>query len=347
MGIIMLTIFSHLSSLHTLPIHIEHARPRLLYRERIRTPVMSTAKFIQPLGGEADSSKKPILLFLPGIDGTGLAGVAGQWPRLSPLFDIWSMRLEPEDRSSFDSLADLIITFIGQSAESSDVERRRVLIVGESTGAVLALNVALRAAQLVDALALINPATNFGVPATPFSGPPTLDRLLPAVAPLLPLLPRPVYEAAAPLVTPLFGKPGWFSTLGGAQELPRSLPSPAEALATSRTLATVLPPGALEWRLRSLLSVGVRSTNERLAATAGQPPRWAASCLLLAGAEDRLLPSPAETRRLQQALPGAIRKARTLARDPYHRDPVPGTPMPGTQYRDSPFLGSHPASPNA
>ena len=151
---------------------------------------------------------------------------------------------------------------------------------------MLALGVALREPALIDGLAIVNPATNFG------SAP------LAAVAPLLPLLPRPLYEASAPLVTPLFGKPGWLRTLGGDASQPRALPTPADFVAASRTLVDVLPPDALAWRLRSLLSDGVAAVERALADRSGRELPWARNCLLLAGDADLILPSRAETQRL-------------------------------------------------
>ena len=48
----------------------------------------------------AQNPSLPLLLFLPGIDGTGGAG-ATQWPRLAPLFECHAMSVSVDDRSSF------------------------------------------------------------------------------------------------------------------------------------------------------------------------------------------------------------------------------------------------------
>ena len=41
----------------------------------------------------------PVLLFLPGIDGSGRAGLT-QWPRLESNYEVHALSLTPDDRSS-------------------------------------------------------------------------------------------------------------------------------------------------------------------------------------------------------------------------------------------------------
>ena len=74
----------------------------------------------------ADATK-PLLLFLPGVDGTGLAG-ATQWPRLRE-FDVHAMRLPVERGPSFDRQAESYLVSYQVTSASSEVrglqERRR------------------------------------------------------------------------------------------------------------------------------------------------------------------------------------------------------------------------------
>ena len=233
-----------------------------------------------------------MLLFLPGIDGSGNAG-STQWPRLATTFEVHALSFTPNDQSSFEDVIDGCITFLADTAAG-----RGSLIVGESTGAVAALGVALRAPSAVDGLCLVNPATSYSGSA------------LSAVAPLLPQLPRNLYRAAPFVVTPLFGKPDWFRTIVEAGP-PPLIPTPADVLAASEALADVLTPEALAWRLEAQLETGARRVNELLGSR--PTPTAAAATLLLAGGRDFILPSVRETARLQERLPGSVRKVLPFA----------------------------------
>jgi pimeloyl-ACP methyl ester carboxylesterase len=233
----------------------------------------------------------PLLLFLPGIDGTGGAG-ATQWPRLSDLFEVHSMSLSTDDRSSFDECVDACVSFL--DARPS----RSALLVGESTGAVLALGVALRAPPTCAGLCLLNPATSYTSTA------------LSAFAPLLPLLPRQLYDATPALVAPLFGKANWFRTIVRTPPPTPTplLPLPSDILAASAALAEILPPGALAHRLSAHLQDGSAAVNARLAAPSAAAALQTTRTLLLGGERDVVLPSVAETARLETLLPHATRK---------------------------------------
>eukprot|EP00965_Chrysotila_dentata_P215915 6189068-Pleurochrysis_carterae.AAC.1 len=111
-------------------------------RSSVRSATTSVAR-------KSDSSK-PLLLYLPGIDGTGMSGKT-QWPRLSHDFDIWCLGLSPEDRSSHVQLITSVEEFVveqtglEQQNSASDGDRmsrapadtkdkRQVLLLGESAG---------------------------------------------------------------------------------------------------------------------------------------------------------------------------------------------------------------------
>ena len=169
----MLLLASHLVlAFVAMPNPNRFGRPRAA-----RCAQVALFEIFQPSGCETSDDTKPLLLFLPGIDGSGLAG-ASQWPRLRADFSIHALRIPPDDRTSFDAQVDFVERWL---VERSAGDRRDALLVGESAGAVLALGVAFRAPSRVSALCLVNPATSFA------SSPMAL------VAPLLPLLPAALY----------------------------------------------------------------------------------------------------------------------------------------------------------
>ena len=254
---------------------------------------VTLVEIFQPPGCQtSDETTRPLLLFLPGIDGAGLAG-ASQWPRLRAEFSIHALRIPPQDRTSFDAQ----VTFVERwLAERGAGDQRDAMLVGESAGAVLALGVALRAPERVSTLCLVNPATSFA--RSPMA----------LVAPLLPRIPRQLYEATPAFITPIFGRPSWAAPILGEAAPPRtaSLPAPEQMLRASRALAALLPPEALSWRIEQL-GAAAAAVNAQLKSAEGAPA-WAARTLLLAAELDAVLDSEGETRRLRALLPGATRR---------------------------------------
>ena len=149
---------------------------------RHAAPVLAGLEFQR----KTAASDGPLLLFLPGIDGTGGAG-ATQWARLASQYEVHSLSYGADDRSTFDECVEACTDFL-QS------QQRAALLVGESAGAVLALGVALRSPESVNALCLVNPATSYS------------DSPLSTIAPLLPNLPRQLYEISPGIISPIFGK---------------------------------------------------------------------------------------------------------------------------------------------
>jgi len=159
-------------------------------------------------------------------------------------------------------------------------------------GGVTALGVALARPDLVSALVVANPATSYDRAA--------ISRLAPA----LPRLPSRLYSSLPSLVTPLFGKPGWFDgLLEEDDETPASLLE--DILKRSAALSAALPAAALEWRERELVRAGAREVNALLAARRGVLP-WAERAIFVAGGRDFVLPSVDECRRLSRAIGGRV-----------------------------------------
>ncbi|GKY99817.1 hypothetical protein MPSEU_000935500 [Mayamaea pseudoterrestris] len=124
-------------------------------------------------------ANKPLLLYLPGFDGTFFSPFL-QFPELSTIFDVRCMTIGTDDRSSFAELSDqviqylqselldaahsanetshehnntssssssysLLLNFLGVGRkEGAPKQKRSVYLAGESFGGILALNVASR-----------------------------------------------------------------------------------------------------------------------------------------------------------------------------------------------------------
>ncbi len=83
-------------------------------------PILYRPQFQRPAGAPADPSTLPLLVYLPGIDGTGLAAYR-QFQPLSTAFDLRCVFMPPGDRTSFEGLVDSL---------AKQVQRPRRLGVG-------------------------------------------------------------------------------------------------------------------------------------------------------------------------------------------------------------------------
>ncbi|MBD2258513.1 alpha/beta hydrolase [Pseudanabaena sp. FACHB-2040] len=98
----------------------------------------------------------PLLVFLPGMDGTGTLYV-NQTQRLRQYFDIRCLVIPADDQTPWEGLVQQTVKLIKQ-----DRQGRPVYLCAESFGACLALQVVAHAPDLIDRLILINPASSFG-----------------------------------------------------------------------------------------------------------------------------------------------------------------------------------------
>lgn len=109
------------------------------------TPSLFAPIFPQP--------DKPLLLLLPGLDGTGQLFVS-QVRSLAQDFDVRCLMIPEENRQDWFELAQAVVQLV------DDVGRDRPLyLCGESFGGCLALQVALTAPSRLAHLVLINPAS--------------------------------------------------------------------------------------------------------------------------------------------------------------------------------------------
>eukprot|EP00249_Psilotum_nudum_P022181 c28408_g1_i2 orf=78-2234(+) len=227
----------------------------------------------------------PVLLFLPGMDGTGL-GMILHHTVLGKLFEVCCLHIPVQDRTSFEGLARIVEAMLHEI--DSNMNLKPIYIVGDSLGGALALTVAARNPTMDLVLILSNPATCF-------------DRSqLQPLLPLLHMLPNELYHTMPYLLSFTIGNPILMamvnvqtnlSPLKQVQQLSDNL---VALLPTLPRLSNVIPKEALLWKLK-LLHSAAAYTNSRLHAVK-------AEVLLLVSGKDQVLPSTEEAKRLRSSL---------------------------------------------
>lgn len=111
-----------------------------------------------PLDCGKPPANAPLLLYLPGIDGTGL-GMASHHQSLGELFEVRCLHIPSMDRTSFEGL----LTFVEGTLklEFRRAPARPIYLVGESLGGCLALALSANNPDIDLVLVLVNPATCF------------------------------------------------------------------------------------------------------------------------------------------------------------------------------------------
>lgn len=240
-----------------------------------------------PADQQADRNSKPVMVYLPGIDGTGLAA-AKQFPMLMKHFNLVTFVTPPGDRTSYEGLLQILTNFI----ESLDLPPYLpVYVMGESFGGLLALSLASRCPGMVDRVVLVNPATSFS------------KSLWPQIAPVLLNTPREAYGALPLLLAPVLGNP--INLLQASlDDIPEgtSLVDQAIALVDGAfgllnqlpILADILPRDTLAHKLE-LLKQGCEVVE-------GEVGDVKQRVFVLVGDQDLLLPSEQEGSRLKSKL---------------------------------------------
>ena len=228
---------------------------------------MSPLKFLSP--NPADPSK-PLFIFLPGMDGNGRL-LRPQIEGLTPWFDIRCLALGPQDANEWKPLARQVSQLIAQELLVSPTDRKRaVYLCGESFGGCLAMQLLVLSPHLFDRVILVNPASSFRRLPWMQLGP-LITRQLPNLA----------YRYSAKGIIPFLIEP--------------SRVSRRDRVALESAMESV-PAKTAAWRM-SLLS---QFEVERLPLE-----RMTHPVLLIAGGNDRLLPSQRETKSLLARFPNA------------------------------------------
>ncbi len=117
----------------------------------------ATRKFKQtPRGVYTAETMQPLLIYLPGMDGTGQL-FGNQTREIGREFEVRCLAIPPLLLMSWDALTVAVIKLIEIEIASCSA-KRMVYLCGESFGGCLALKVATYAPELFDRIILVNPA---------------------------------------------------------------------------------------------------------------------------------------------------------------------------------------------
>jgi pimeloyl-ACP methyl ester carboxylesterase len=232
----------------------------------------------------------PVLLILPGIDGTGYTAAA-QFPSLSERFDLKSFFIPVEDRTPIEGLVKILRDYIEEEVSQSP-DSRPIYVLGESFGGILALLLADSCGHLcLNRVVLVNPATSFQ--SSIWSS---------ALGDLLPQLPAQAYDVVPYAISPFLGNPLSLARTRVSGEDP-SLASQAvqtiaglfELVPVLDNLKEILPQETLQWKLK-LLQEGSDLVTDSLL------NRLEHRVLVIVGDADLLIPSEEESERLKRNL---------------------------------------------
>ncbi|KAK9053950.1 hypothetical protein SSX86_025025 [Deinandra increscens subsp. villosa] len=260
------------------------------YLEQSRDLLMKSdggpPRWVSPLECGSRFDKSPLLLSLPGVDGTGLSLLLHH-QRLGEIFDIWCLHIPTTDRTPFKDLVKLIEQTI--RFENDQFPNRSIYLVGESFGGCLALAVAARVPHIDLVLVLANPATSFGK-----------SQLQPLVS-ILKIIPDHIRPSLPYIMSFMTGIPLRMLTSTGK----KGLPSPQTITDLSGSVASlfsylsdvgdVLTVEMVLWKLKMIESACAYS-NSCLHSVSAQT-------LILLSGNDQILPSLQEGKRLQKTLP--------------------------------------------
>eukprot|EP01018_Ginkgo_biloba_P005958 Gb_18591 [translate_table: standard] len=245
----------------------------------------SPPRWFCPLDCGTHPVNAPLLLYLPGIDGTGL-GMILHHESLGALFEVRCLHIPATDRTSFEGLVVYVEETLKLEVRRSS--SRPIYLLGECLGGCLALALAARNPEIDLALILVNPATSFSKsPLQPWF-------------PLMKILPNEFYLTMLCSITSIMGDPIRMGLTNVDWKLPplqrvQKLSTNLTALLPKIPMLTkLIPRETLLWKLKMLQSAELY-TNARLHAVKS-------NVLLLASGKDQFLPSTSEALRLKRSL---------------------------------------------
>ncbi|KAK7397268.1 hypothetical protein VNO78_18435 [Psophocarpus tetragonolobus] len=238
-------------------------------------------RWFTPLECGPPLKDSPTLLFLPGMDGTGL-GLTLHHQALGKTFEVRCLHIPVRDQTPFEGLVKLVGEAV--KLEYALSPNKPIYLVGDSFGGCLALAVAAHNPTVDLVLILTNPATSFG------------QSQLQPLFPILEALPDELHVAIPFLLSFIMGDPVKMASVNVGNRLPPA--KQIEQLSYNLTallpclpeLASIIPRDTLLWKLKLLKSAAAYA-NSRLHAVK-------AEVLVLASGKDNMLPSVTEAQRL-------------------------------------------------
>ena len=209
---------------------------------------------------------RPLFIFLPGMDGSGQL-LRRQLEGLGRYFSIRCLSIPVDDSTSWLDLVQGVADLV-QAELAQDQTSQTVYLCGESFGGCLALALVSIAPELFQRIILVNPASAFA--RLPW---------MKAASLLTPNLPTFLYSFSATALVPLL--------------ISWNRVDQADRQALLSAMQAISPKSAA-WRLDLLQKFNL----EALPLAHIQQPT-----LIIAGAQDKLLPSVAEAQRLAERLP--------------------------------------------
>ena len=113
-------------------------------------------------GADAPGAPKQVLAYLPGLDG-GNGSPFVQFPGLGDQFDVRVQDVPVQDAKLCEASFEAVVDDVAAYLREVQLDSRGSVVMGESYGGVIAAGVALRHADLVSGLILVNPATSVSV----------------------------------------------------------------------------------------------------------------------------------------------------------------------------------------
>jgi pimeloyl-ACP methyl ester carboxylesterase len=229
---------------------------------------MRSTQFIHFLPAQDSQSQAPLIVYLPGMDGTGKL-FDRQAAALAKSFDVRRLSIPVNDLTDWEPTIDRIVELIGAEL-GTDLPKRSVYVCGESFGGCLAMKLAIQVPELCDRLILINPASSFQ------------QRLwMRWSVSLTALIPPNLYQAGCIALLPF---------LAAVERIDR-----ADLQDLLRAMQSIEFPTAM-WRI-SLL--------DRFNVTLEQLQQISQPTLVISSGSDRLLPSQAEGKLLTRWIANA------------------------------------------
>ena len=113
-------------------------------------------------GADTPAAPKQVLAYLPGLDG-GNGSPFVQFPGLGLQFDVRVQDVPVQDAKLCEASFEAVVDDVAAYLREVQLDSRGSVVMGESYGGVIAAGVALRHADLVSGLILVNPATSVSV----------------------------------------------------------------------------------------------------------------------------------------------------------------------------------------